>query len=441
MSPTEVSSSRAFTLRAGGRSARLAAVLLAATLAGCATLAGRQATPVSSPTSAGQAVAAWPGGVMLPAGQRDAALTSGNSGWVVSRLLGSGDLVLTTVSLADGATSTSTLEKSAPGGFTGGGLAADESGHLWITYGPEVIRVDEPGGAIRKWTLPDPPPDAAPSDQQPDAGTAEAAAWDALTGTLVFVRNGDHRLYRFDPATGNVSVLLSVPLVTSDISRLTVGPDGSMTVTGSQIDAKVFTPTAVLVSVQSPTPAVLTNVLAICRSQLGLAQLDTAGDITLPDSSTTPLGQVSALPTNVPFTCDPSGNVFTLFVAKGSATVYRLSATGSLSTAQLPLIPVEVQSIGGVVSSWGDPRLVKLLPDGNGGRLAGVGTWNADRGRSFPRRTGVPKPVARFISHLAARRARRLGQYPSATVSMPTELESRPLQLGACIGHTDRLIG
>lgn len=361
------SSSQAFPFRAGGRSARLAAVLLAVTLAGCATRAGPTATPISSPTSAGEAIAAWAGGVMLDAGQRDAALTSGTTGWVVSRLLGSADLVLSTVSLADGATSTSVLEKNPPGGFLGGGLAADETGHLWITFGPEVIRVDEPGGTIQKWTLPDPPPDAAPSDLYPDAGTAEAAAWDARTGTLVFVRSDDHRLYRFEPATGSVSVVVSVPIITSDISRLTVAPDGSMAVTGSQLDAKVFSPAAVLESVQSDTPVVLTNVLAVCGSPLGLAHLDTAGDVTLPDSSTTPLGQVSRLPSNVPFACDSSGNVFTLIEAKGSVTVYRLSATGSLSSVQLLLIPVQVHTIGAAVSTWGDPRLVKLLPDGKGG--------------------------------------------------------------------------
>ena len=387
MSPTEVSSSRAFTFRAGGRSAGVAAVLIAATLAGCATLAGRQATPVSSPTAAGQAVAAWAGGVMLDAGQRDAVLTSGSSGWIVSRLLGSTDLVLTTVSLADGAISTSTLEKSAPGGFIGGGLAADGVGHLWITYGPEVLRVDEPGGAIQTWILPDPPPDARPSDVYPDAGTAEAAAWDPLAGTLVFVRSDDHRLYRFDPATGTVSVVVSVPIITSDISRLTAAPDGSMAVTGSQIDATVFTPAAVLVSVQSPTPAVLTNVLAVCWSPLGLAQLDTAANVTLPDASTIPLAQVSRLPSNVPFACDASGNVFTLIEANGIVTVYRLSAAGSLSTVQLPLIPVQVHTLGGVVSSWAGPRLVKLLPDGNGGvwLVSELGTQTVEG--AFP---GVP---------------------------------------------------
>jgi len=262
------------------------------------------------------------------------------------------------------------------------------------------MRVDEPGGAIQKWTLPDPPPDATPSDEFPDAGTAEAAAWDAMAGSLVFVRNADHRLYRFDPTTGDVSVVSSVPIVTSYISRLTVGPDGSTAVTGSQLEAKVFTPAAVLWSAQSPTPAVLTNVLAICGSPLGLAQLDTAGDVTLPDSSTSPLGQVSALPSNVPFACDPSGNVFTVIVAKGSATVYRLSATGSRSTVQLPLIPGEVHGIGGVVSSWGDPVLVDLLPDGDGGvwLVSESGTQTVEG--AYP---GVPKPLARLISQLAAR--------------------------------------
>jgi hypothetical protein len=262
------------------------------------------------------------------------------------------------VPLSDGAASTSVLEQSAQG--TDGGLAADGTGHLWITYGRQVIRVDEPGGTIRTWAL--------PMDDDPTAGNAEAAVWDATASALLFVRDHAHRLYRFDAASGEVSIAADLPITTSSHSRLTIGSDEAIAVTGSRIGSPEFAPAAVRLSLPTGSAGVADNVLAVCTSPFGLAELDRVGRITLPGSSATSLSPVSKLPSNVPFACDPTGNVFATTDAKGSVTIDRLSSAGVLSSTQLPLIPGVVEGIGGVrENSWADPRLVALMPDGSGG--------------------------------------------------------------------------
>jgi len=348
---------------------RISLIAVATALAGCAPFAGRQTTGISQPTTTVQA-AEWTDGIMLPAGQRAAVLVLDKTGWILTRTLATDELLLSAVSLSDGGTRTALLKGIAPGSV-GAGLASDGIGHLWVTIGQEVVRVDEPGGAIRHWALPEPPPDAAPSDENPGAGNAEAAAWDRLGDALLFVRNGDHRLYRFDPATGTVSVAADLPITTSYISRLTIGTDGSIEVTGSRSDSVAFAPAVVRVPTGSGAFDVRDNVVAVCSGPSGFSELDSAGDVNVVSSTTRQLGNLVPMArSNVPFGCDPQGNVFAITVADGLVNVGRLSPTGSLSTMRLALTQTgPIQGLSGAVSpyQWVDPRLVAVLPDGDGG--------------------------------------------------------------------------
>ncbi len=370
-------SSRPLPASGGRWVARVALALLAFALTACATLAGREAAHTAAPLHSGETVAAWPGGIMLPAGQRAAVLTSGDSGWILTLELGTSNLILTTVSLSDGGISTAILEEGAAGSV-GGGLASDGAGHLWITYAQEVMRVDEQGGAIRRWSLPQPPPDATSSDENLGAGNAEAAVWDEGVGALLLVRNGDHRLYRFDDATGTVSVVVSLPITTSYVSRIAISADESIVVTGSETGARGFSPSAVRVSTPSSTNDVLHNILAACTTQLGLAELTSTGDLTVSGLPPIAISQGTALPSNVPFACDPAGDAFTATVANGRVTVDRLSAAGVLSVTTLPLTQTGgIHGFGGTSPyHWLDPRIVALLPDGAGGAwlVSEVGT-------------------------------------------------------------------
>jgi hypothetical protein len=182
----------------------------------------------------------WEGGVSLPGGYRSAIL-DGDTMWVVTQPRTNESLVLTKVSTVDHQMSTTVLESNLSWWAGVAGLALDGMGNLWVGYGDMVVQVDTATGVTHRWPL---PILNATHTNHPGGGPVVGAIWDAADGSLLYVRNVDHRLYRLDPRDGKVTTALDFGLWTTDLSNLTSDDDGNVAVNGTAA-LGTYTPAAV----------------------------------------------------------------------------------------------------------------------------------------------------------------------------------------------------
>ena len=294
-------------------------------------------------------------------------------GWILSKPTHNRLLALTRLSLENGESVTALLDGEAEYTPQVPVLAADGDGHLWFMHGRQILRIDEDGGAIRRWDLPQPAADASPSDEDWGAGAAGGNAWDPHTNSLLFVRVSDHRLYRFDPGSGTFDTVADLPMITHSLSRVSQGPDGSIAINGAHREGNAYSRAAVVIPAAGGEPQLLMGILSICVGPLGSLTLDEAGSVRLGDRL---LGAVEFTPyTDVPFNCDADGNAFTvgrvisLDGSEAHIAVYRFSSDGGVSTATLPLtfLPGTNPHDGSPMNTWSGPSQETLLPDGQGG--------------------------------------------------------------------------
>lgn len=350
----------------------VAGVLVIA-LGACVRTAG---APHESSPAHPSSSARWSGGVTILAGQRYVAEANG-IGWILTRPTSNGELAVTKLSLSDGGATTTLADSQMGGASYRQGLATDPHGHLWLTYGEQILRIDEQGGGVQRWDLPSPPPDAAPSDEHPEAGHPDADYWDVQNNDLLLLREDDHRLYRFDPASGSLTTAADLPVTTTYLSSFAVAGDGSIGINGSLVGATAFTPTAAILPKDADAWLTVPNVLAVCGAPSGIATLDPKGAVAIVSSATNALGQIGFTPrTDTPLVCDAQGDVFSdgdVFSpdgSKGSVAIVRLSPTGQISTVNPPLTPTTVEGhVPGAtpIPTWAGPDLRALLPDGQGG--------------------------------------------------------------------------
>ena len=338
--------------------------VVAAVTVACAARNGGLVVGSKDVSAAGEPVAAiWASGVALPAGQRWA-VSDGETGWVVTQVFQNNSLLLTRFSLADGTFTTIVLEKDL-GRFSGAGLSADGAGHLWIAYSDAAVRVDETTGAIDRWPLTEISGGELGSDN-PSAGNAQAAAWDAKDHSLLFVRNFDHWLYRLNPSDGVVSRVVDMELIASTVSSLAVSDDGTLGVTGSASSA-VYTPVAA--RIVSGKPEVVPNSIALCAISSQLVVLGQDGGIRTLGDEARLVANVSAPQARSPLACY-GGNIFQAGAGDGQITIDRISIDGDVVELGMPLAAAgTVTSFGGkdVPGAWLDPGLQSLVPDQTGG--------------------------------------------------------------------------
>jgi hypothetical protein len=93
--------------------------------------------------------------------------------------------------------------------------------------------------------------------------------------------------------------------------------------------------------------------------------MGSTGVISLGDNS-----ELATIPapgsSQVPFACDGGGNVFEAAVGGRKVVVTRVSASGAISTVSGALTPGVANGINGPVSTYSNPGVVALLPDGQG---------------------------------------------------------------------------
>jgi hypothetical protein len=301
-------------------------------------------------------------GAMLPAGHR-AAVADG-SGWVLTQPFIDDTLELAKLSLADGSLVNSVAIDTSVHGYSGASLTADGAGHLWITYGQRLVRFDEVTGTTTTWSLPAVLP-RLPTEN-PLAGSALANAWDSSTKKLLFVRNDDQRLYSFDPSTSAFAVASELPITTSSITGIAVGPVGEVAVTGSVAGVADFMPAAVRLASLTARPEMFSDVEAVCARSSGLTYLRSSGAVSL-DGNIALATILTPLTTQVPFACDSGNNVFEATVGGGKVTIVRVSQSGGIAAVSDALIPVVVHGLTGPVSSFANPRVVAVMPDLQGG--------------------------------------------------------------------------
>jgi hypothetical protein len=295
-------------------------------------------------------------------------------GWILSKPSENGILALTRLDLDSGNTATNVIDDGVEYTPNSPILSADEAGHLWFTYYRQLLRIDQESGAIRRWDPPAAPIDAAPSDEHPEAGQLMSNAWDTANGTLLFLRNVDHRLYQFNPATEVFSSVADLPIVTHSFSRVSVDNDGRrFAINGGLLGATTFSPTAAILGEDASTLQVIPDALSVCIDSAGVATMDQAGGIRMGDRL---LGQVGFHPdSDVVLVCDGLGHVFSVGGviraddSAGELVIYRFSMSG-MATVSLPLTRSTGfnRYTGEPYTVWGGvPSAEYLLPDGQGG--------------------------------------------------------------------------
>lgn len=375
----------------------LGIALLVAACRGPAIGAPSASVPASSqPSPAASLTPTGPGkdAVTIRSGARYATQSDG-VGWILTITYEDPLLLLTSLSLMDGASVTTLIDDQEECCY-GPSAAADNADHLWLTYGREILRIDMDGGHMERLDLPAPATDASPSDEDPPAGGVGAAAWDSISNTLLFTRFSDHRLYRFDPATEMFTTVADLGIVTHNLGHVSVGGDGSVAVNGAQRVGADYLRAAVVLSPGSDAPQLLVGVEAICVGPSGMFALYEDGDVKLDGQS---VGQVEFEPfSDVSFACSPDGHAFTVGeVASLSDTalnlvIYRFGLEGA-STVALPMTLMHGTNPhdGTPMDSWSGPSVGALLPDG----LGGVWLINEDGTSSLP---GIgPSPYASFM--------------------------------------------
>ncbi len=233
--------------------------------------------PVASAAASQAPSALWPGGTAILGGDRYATSDAGVA-WIVSKPTNNNELALTQLGLANGASTTRVISSDTP--FVSGaeGLAADQAGDLWLSYGDRILEINEGSGTIKPWPLPAPASDALPSAEDPTAGTVYTDAWDGKANSLLLVRDGDHRIYSFDLVDGDVSTLSDMAGQTNPASHLVVGSGGSNAVTGTQeFGASSMTPRVAVQPEDAGSATHGATVRAICLRPAGFVLALTEG--------------------------------------------------------------------------------------------------------------------------------------------------------------------
>jgi hypothetical protein len=331
--------------------------------------------PVASAAASQAPSALWPGGTAILGGDRYATSDAGVA-WIVSKPTNNNELALTQLGLANGASTTRVISSDTP--FVSGveGLAADQAGDLWLSYGDRILEINEGSGTIKPWPLPAPASDALPSAEDPTAGTVYTDAWDGKANSLLLVRDGDHRIYSFDPADGDVSTLTNLPVQTSPASQIVVGSGGSIAVTGQEIGASSTTPSVAIQPVDAGSATLESNVRAICLGPAGFVLVNPSGVVSVASPQVTTVGQLDLGSRYLPIACDDLGNVFNVGYAAGQdpsreqLSVVRLASSGQQADLQLDVRTEMAEGfLPGMTPypSWSNPDPQALLPDGQGG--------------------------------------------------------------------------
>ncbi len=373
-------------------------LIVACSLAGCSGVSAGRGAPTPAPSANPLADGvAWPPGIGLAAGQRTV-LRVGSSAFVATQPFEDSSLSLTMLSTTDGEILDSTLITHDVGPYTGVGLASDGTGSLWIAYGTKIAQLDLSTMALAMWDLPAPPSDVMPSAERPNAGSVVAAAWDEKLGSLVFLRNYDHRLYGWDLRTKTAEPVADLPIVTGPTSGLSVTNDGKVIATGSLIAAHTFTPTAAVVPTLGASPEIVNSARAACIAKLGISLLTSAGTVLRWGQPSEMLAAgVPASAGRPVFACDDDGYVYVTSMGRGSLVVTRLAADGARSDVTLSLValagpPPHAGLNPSSSATWADPRIDALLPDGAGG------IWVV--GESGSQSSSDMSPVYPSLTHL-----------------------------------------
>ena len=317
-------------------------------------------------------------------------------GWILSKPTENGILTLTQIRLSTGEAETRVIERDEQWTVQMPVLSADGDGHLWFTYINQIQRISTEDGAIKRWDLPEPPADAALSDEDWSAGLAGGNVWDPDSDTLLFVRVSDHRLYRFDPTDETFTTVANLPIITHDLSRVSLAVDGTVAINGARLDGKNYVRAAALLNGSQGAQELRLGILSICMGQTGPLSIDQFGAV---ESGHQLLGTVAFTPySDVPFVCDAHGNAFTtgrVISADGSGAMilaYRFAVSGDVSEWSFPLTKSTGidHFTGQPMTVWGGaPSVETLLPDGEGG----VWLVNIDGTSSQPEVGDSPYPT------------------------------------------------
>jgi hypothetical protein len=339
----------------------------------------------------------WTDGVTLPAGLRSAVAADGFA-WITTRPFDRNALLLTKMSLQDGTHTTVELDSDA-GHFVGAGVSHDDHGHIWITYGDQVLRVDEKTEEITRWSLPFA---GDPGEDTQLAQPAVANAWDQTGDRLLFVTYNGTALYAFSPATGAVIPLSELPITTSPVSRLAIR-DGVLAVTGSA-GTDTFVPAAASVVLATSTETTVPNIASLCATPSDIALLARNGDVrSLGISGVITTVRLDAPVGQVPFGCDDKGGVFEATVGDGVAVVSRISAGGDVATVKASLVPTGVVTLHGGInppfSTWLNPGAIAIIGDSLGGAwlINETGTQSTPAGNESP----ASDPPYASVVHIA----------------------------------------
>lgn len=291
-----------------------------------AATASAFAHPVASVVATG-----WEGGAYLPSGYRSAIL-DGETIWIVTQPSQNQSLVLTKVSTIDYQMSATVLETNLSWWAGVAGLALDGLGSLWVAYGDMVVQVDIATGAMRRWPL---PVLNATHTNHPGGGPVVGAVWDSASGTLLYARNVDHRLYRLDPRNGKVTTALDIGVWTTNLSTMTSDDDGNVAVNGS---AKVGTYDPAAVRITSGNVKLIPNVGNVCSTRNAAIMLGRDGAVTAIDGDSESLiRRVPALQGSLnPFACNDR-YIFETRDAFGQVVVERIGLDGEASEVRLRL--------------------------------------------------------------------------------------------------------
>jgi hypothetical protein len=347
-------------------------------LAALATAAGVGAASlvVASHGDAANPPFTWVDGSNLEAGTRTV-VNLNDVGWVVTKPFDNDQLTLTRFDLSTGQAGSHPLFK-VPDHYTTASLSASPDGGIWIGAGNVLAKFDTQSGEIRQFPVPEPATDAAPSDLNPIAGSVTGIAWDQAQKDVVYVRDGDHRLYHFNSTTGETSpAAIDLGILTTPRSQLSV-VDGAAYVSGGNATSKVYDPVAVTVASDGAVQRVEGVVTLSRGSATDVRALKLDGSIATmseqPGVSEHKLADGAVRPSNTALVVDAAGSVFVGGTNNGRYVINRVTAAGQDSSATVPVVTyAENPGITRLSEEQAptevavNPAIVGLLPDNNGG--------------------------------------------------------------------------
>ncbi len=287
--------------------------------------------------------------------------------WVLTAPFDSTSLLLTELPAGGGDSTTIELD-SAVNHMTGTGLAPDGDGHLWITYGDQIVRLTASSLSIERWSIPSTAADTADTQLM---RPLTADAWDSATGQLLFVRYDDRVLYTFDPQSGRAQPLRDLPIVTSPLTQLILS-DGILAITGGTPGSQQFAPMAAVISLETGSTSLVPDVIGVATAGQRIVSLESGGavaDLTLSGVSPSTLSQGSIGRPLIG--SDSAGNTFVVSFAPGSVRLARIDPQGQASHFTVPLVAAGErqvhEGINPATPTWLDPRPVGIVGDERGG--------------------------------------------------------------------------